>query len=70
MRITDEFITVFRDLAYIGAEQDRLDRMSNMHIWCEQNCSSEFHLCWYGDTKLYAEFKLEQDAILFSLSWS
>lgn len=49
---------------------DDIDRMSEMHIWCEDKCKEEFHLRWYGGDTLWADFKSEQDAILFALTWS
>lgn len=41
----------------------------NMFFWLEKNCQGTFYVIpeWVGT---YVQFENEQDAILFSLTWS
>lgn len=61
-----DFTTIVRNTKN---DNSNIDRMSDMHIWCEDNCKEEFHLRWYGGERLWADFNSEQDAILFALTW-
>ena len=58
------------DAASIVRHTSDPQRVSDMHIWCEEHCSGNFAVHYYGKAPVTLLFESEQDAILFALSWS
>lgn len=57
-----------RDL--LGRYKEIENKYKGMHHWCEQNCQSNFYFYPSWTRKLGAQFKNDEDAVMFALRWS
>ena len=55
--------------SYVIRNTSDHNRISDMHIWCEEHCQGNFNVEYYGKAPVVLQFESEQDAILFALTW-